>query len=488
MRVAAHACWSHPVYPRVATLVGERTGLHFSAARVSDAEAGIRRAMVRAGASQLDRYLLELEMGRAELDDLIAELTVGETYFFREPLQWQVIREEILPALSRLRPPEHQLRLWSAGCASGEEAYSLAIVVEEAGLAGRAHILATDLSRDALEKARLAHYGPWSLRGSDPSLVERHFSRDGSRWRLDDRLRRQVQLEPLNLAADRYPSFANGTWRMDLILCRNVLIYLDDATVQRVYRRLADCLAPGGWLITGPSDPALDGGTSLEAVVTRAGLFYRRPAAPTLALHPPSPAPSPFHGEGEASSATPAPSPFHGEGWGEAAAPPPIADPLAAARAAFGRGDYATAVALTRDLPDPAAAVLAVRATANHRGPEPAERLVAAALTRHPASAELHVLHAVLLLDLGRPSDAAQGARRALYLDRSLAMAHFLLGTALLRLDDRSGARKAFRNARDLCAPRPPAEPVPLADGQRARGLAEAAEAQLQLLAARRAS
>ena len=491
---AALASWSHPGYQRVAELLGEHTGLAFSAARVPDAEAGIRRALTRAGAPDVTSYAAELESGCGTLDDLIAELTVGETYFFREPLQWEVIREEILPSLTQQRPPGHTLRVWSAGCASGEEAYSLAIALDEGGLAERAQILGTDLSRAALEKAEAASYGPWSLRGTDPLLVARHFTPEGPRWRLEDRIRRQVRFESLNLARDRYPSFASGTWRMDLILCRNVLIYLDDAAVQRVARQLAECLAPGGWLITGPSDPSVNDDGALEAVVSKAGILYRRPTA----------------------SISPAPSPRSGEGWGEAAAPLPIVDrgeyhgpsptlpaerggrpeggraevvdPLAAAREAFARGDYALVSRLTADLPDAAAAALSVRAAANHHGAEAAERRATAALARHPSSPELHLLRAVLLLDRGKLAEAAQAARRALYLDRTLAMGHFLLGTALARLDDRAGARKAFRNALAQCAPLPPDQPVPFADGQRAAHLAEAVEAQLHLLATRRAS
>ena len=113
-----------------------------------------------------------------------------------------------------------------------------------------------------------------------------------------------------------------------------------------------------------------------------------------------------------------------------------------------------------------------MRAAANERGPGEAVQLAAAALARHPGCEELHLLHAVLLLDLGRHAEAARAARRALYLDRTLAIGHFLLGTALARLDDGPGAGRAFRNARALCAPLPPDQPVRFADGQRAARLA----------------
>jgi chemotaxis protein methyltransferase CheR len=464
------APWSDPAFQRVAALLGDRTGLAFSPARVADAEAGIRRAMARAGTAEVTAYLQSLEGGRVRLDDLIAELTVGETYFFREPLQWQVLREEVLPGLVRLRPPDHVLRVWSAGCASGEEAYSLAILMDELGLGDRCQILATDLSGPALERAAGAQYGPWSLRGVEPTRLPRHFSSEGSRWRLREHLRQRVRFERLNLASDSYPSFRTGTWRMDLILCRNVLIYLDDATVRRVARHLGDCLAPGGWLLTGASDPSVNEDGKLEAITTPAGILHRRPA--------PSPSPSPVP------PAPPSPPSGHGSG---AAAPSPLAssptDALSEARAAFARGEYGLARGLTSALPDAAAAVLGVRAAANQHDAAAAARLAASSIAHHPSCLELHLLHAVLLIELGSHAEAAQASRRALYLDRSLAMGHYLLGTALALAGEAPAASKAFRNARDQCARLPPDQPVPFGDGQRAARLAEAAEVQLQLLA-----
>ena len=130
---------------------------------------------------------------------------------------------------------------------------------------------------------------------------------------------------------------------------------------------------------------------------------------------------------------------------------------------------------------DLAAAILHIRALANLETAR-AERACAEAAARHPLAAELHHLHAVLLLELGRDEEAARAARRVVYLDRTLAVGHFTLGSVLWRRDDRAGARRAYRNARDLCAVRPADEPVPLSDGMPAGRLAEAAAAQLAIL------
>ena len=129
--------WSTPAFEALASLVGVRTGLAFTQ-RESSAELGILRAMARVGESDVGRFLDRLAHEDAVLDDLVNELTVGETYFFREPGQFQLIRAEVLPDIRRRLGAEHVIRAWSAGCASGEEAYPLAIVFEQEGLGASA--------------------------------------------------------------------------------------------------------------------------------------------------------------------------------------------------------------------------------------------------------------------------------------------------------------------------------------------------------------
>jgi chemotaxis protein methyltransferase CheR len=257
---------------------------------------------------------------------------------------------------------------------------------------------------------------------------------------------------------------------------------------------LLQALAPGGWLITASSDPPLADEAPFEVVTPPEGVFYRRPSALAPA-HPDG-----LTGRlGEAITAAPArvnepPFGWFGETSSEPAEPPALparpdapahpspqteANPVAEARAALRRGDYARAAELVRGLEDdPAGAALRVRALAG-LDPESAERACAAAVAAHPLATELAYLHAVLLVDLGRQEEAAEALRRVLYLDGSLAVAHFTLGWVLDRLGDAAGARRAYRNAHDLAAARPPDEPLPLAEGETAGHLAEAAAALL---------
>jgi chemotaxis protein methyltransferase CheR len=339
-----------------------------------------------------------------------------------------------------------------------------------------------------LAKARRAEYTPWSLRGDGAKAMQPYLRRQGDRMVLNETIRRLVQFEHLNLALDVYPSFATSIWGMDLILCRNVLIYFDRDAIGQVARRLQESLAPGGWLITASSDPPLGGEAPFETVVTDIGVFYRRSEVPCggqvpgASAKPKSLFPKPANGAAKKSSIYQRPAQSSSQSASQPEAQNDILDPLAEARNALDRGDYARSAALTRGLLKMEEAnVIYVQALANQEVSE-AERACAEATVRHPLSPELHYLHAVLLLNLGREEEAAQAARRVIYLDRSLAIAHFTLGSILRRRGDHAGARRAYRNARELCAAMPAEQAVALGEGEPAGRLAEAAAVELAVM------
>lgn len=468
--------------------VRQRTGLVFGESRRPAFALGLARAMQRSKEVTPERYLARLDTQSALLDDLVGEITVGETYFFREPAQFSVIRDEVLPALRSRHAVERQLRVWSAGCATGEEPYSLAIVLREQGL-GNAHVIATDLSRAALVAARKGSYTRWSLRGVPEAVTRTYFDRTNDRYQLATSVREAVEFRYLNLAEDAYPSLSTGIWGMDIILCRNVLIYFDADTIARVAARLIDSLSDQGWLLLGASDPGLAGLVDCEVMVTASGLAYRRfgndpvRTRSTFAhgFTPPRPEPLPL----ELPTLPPA-VPF--EAVVQEAAP--VVEPGdhgAVATKAYRERDYERAAVLAaemvhRDGTDPEPWVVLVRALANRGELDAAGRACAAALDHHRESPELVYLHAVLLAEAGLHSDAATAVRRALYLDRKLVVGHLLLGGALGRLGDLEGARRAVGNAQRLLAELESDTLVPASDGEPAGRLAEMARVQLELL------
>lgn len=464
-------------------LVRQRTGLIFSEARRPAFHSALASSMRRAGLRDPGTYLARLGDESALLDDLVTEITVGETYFFREPRQFDAIRHQIIPSLLSRQARERPLRVWSAGCATGEEPYTLAIVLRELGLAGAAHIVATDLSRAALTKARQARYTKWSLRGVSDEVVRTYFEHAHDRFLLAPSIRDAVDFRYLNLAEDSYPSPSAGVWGMDLILCRNVLIYFGADTVARVARRLLDSLSDDGWLLLGASDPPLGDLVPCDVVATGAGLAYRRPgrgdtrpgttvAVTPIFVRPEQPPPVP---------------PPAGSGPTGVVIPEAPADDLNGIVGADAErnDDGATNLAarlVQHDEPDPIPWILRVRSLANRGDLDAAGRACTTALDHHRTSAELTYLHAALLAEAGHDSEAAAAARRALYLDRGFVVAHFALGRALARLGDTAGARRAFHNAERLLAAGNPTELVPASDGEPAGRLVEMARAQLRLL------
>jgi chemotaxis protein methyltransferase CheR len=457
--------WSPSVLQALAASIRDHAGLSFVPERYDELERRTRRAMAKAGIADVRDYAEGLGSGRISFDDWVAELTVGETYFFREPRHFDFLRRRALPGLLALRSEGHVFRVWSAGCASGEEAFSLAILFEQQFMGSRLHLVGTDVSRAALAKARVARYGRWSLRGVSEDWIDAYFRRcPGKQFELADRIRRQVTFEYLNLALDEYPSFFTGVWGNDVIFCRNVMIYLDRDTVRGVARRLFESLADGGWLITGPSDPPLGDYAPFETILTDDGLFYRRSQ------------------ERVARRSATAPVPAN-----DAAAVPRSAvekDHTTDLRVVSANNVSASPTAAeTERVEDGAgAAAVEVRATANSLGAREAARLCTAALQRFPLGVELYVLQASLLLDLRDYESAAQAARRLLYLDRSLVVAHLLLGSILGKIGEREQAARAFRNARDLAGSASPNDVVPFAEGEKAGRLADFACAQMQLL------
>ncbi len=217
----------------------------FSATREIGAEAQVAAAMADAGARDLDAYALALDEP-AVLDALVDALVIGETFFFRDAAQLELIQARVVPDVAACHP-DRALRAWSAGCATGEEAYSVAIALAEASPPSGFTVLATDVSRSSLARAAAGRYREWSLRGAGAARARPYLSRDGDRWCVAPALRARVDFAYLNLAGEAFPAAATGTADLDLVLCRNVLIYFDPAAVERTARKLFAALAPGGF-------------------------------------------------------------------------------------------------------------------------------------------------------------------------------------------------------------------------------------------------
>lgn len=184
---------------------------------------------------------------------VVEAMTTNETYFFRDPSHYDAIRNVLLPRLKEEREESRKLRFWSAASSTGQEAYSLAMNLLEAGLDDwNIQILGTDFSQKVVERARSGKYQQIEVnRGLPASLLIKYFSRTGMDWQLSDRVRRMVQFETIDL---RRSMSALGPF--DLVFCRNVMIYFDAQTKMNIFRELHGTMFRGGWLLLGGAETA----------------------------------------------------------------------------------------------------------------------------------------------------------------------------------------------------------------------------------------
>lgn len=490
-----HGAEVEAVAETVVRYLAERAGVGVTGPRHTALLARVVQAMADAGTTSAEKFRRLLEDDADKLDELIVVLTVGESYFFREPAQMELLCRRVVPERADARGPGGVLRLWSAGCAGGQEPYTLAIMLEEARLSVGYHILATDLSAESLENARRGFYANWSLRALDDRRRRAYFRPEPGGFRIQPDLGRHITFRRHNLLDedDRPPG------DMDVVLCRNVLVYLTPAAVQEVGRRLVESLAPGGWLLTASTDPRLEGVEGLQTVLTREGTAYQRvmsdpPGGGTAPVEPMAPARSGPPRRGRPSRTEPArraravparrrsdPVPARRRFDPVPADGPAGGDPLEPARHALNQGDHELAARraaeLAAEATDGDAHAVLVRALGSAGSHAAAAGAAAEGVARFPLHVELRLLQAMVLLESDMPHEAAATAKAALYLDGNLVMAHLTLARAEQARGDTVAARRSYRNAVALLEGMPPDQPVAMSDGETAGRLAGLARA-----------
>jgi chemotaxis protein methyltransferase CheR len=265
---------SAPVFAITSQLIEEATGLHYD---TKDADLLAERLSRRAGELGFDSlldyyYFLRYDAGGArELDVLVDLLVVNETYFFREVEQLRALVDRLLP---RLLEERARARVWCAACSTGEEPFTLAMLLDEKGLLDRVDIQASDISNRVLAVAANAVYAGRSLRALLTPERRRHFLETGDGTvKVREPLRRHIRWRRANLM--KLPP-GDDLGRFDVILCRNVLIYFRDETVVPVVGSLVERLASGGYLLVGASESLLRYGTALGCEEHGGSFFYRK--------------------------------------------------------------------------------------------------------------------------------------------------------------------------------------------------------------------
>jgi chemotaxis protein methyltransferase CheR len=378
---------------QIAALVHRESGIVVRDSQLNGLRAALGRVEPANAPHDFLRRAADPIEGSAHIARLLDELTVKETFFLRErdqlnKIDWQKLYERAWNQGSG------SVRIWSAGCATGEEAYTLAVLAWEAAGSARppVRILATDISEAALARARAGHYRPRSTRELEPSLRQRYFREDDDRLVADERLRSLVTFARHNLVRDPIPP--SGEERFDLILCRNVLIYFDSPTAARVVGALEAALAPSGTLILGAADAL---------------------GRTTRHLHPLA------------------------------------ADRAATARPARVSGSLSRSPHSLPEIRPREAASAELRAPPRAETADDVIARTSRLLAADPFNASAHLLEGLARLASGDAHAAVGALRKALYVDPRLGIAAFALGRAYESIGDRAAARRSYDQVLRTC-------------------------------------
>lgn len=491
--LASHAGWN---YPRE---------------RWRDLARGVAGITREAGFEDVDscvRWLLSGSASNENIDILARHLTVGETYFVREHSTFHALETTVLKDIIQARSEStRSLRIWTPGCCTGEEPYSLAILLARMIPdleTWKVTIIATDINRVFLQKARDGVYGEWSFRGTPQWIKEKYFTQVGkTRWELDQRIRDMVKFSFLNLKSDVYPGL-NESERIDLISCRNVLMYFVPEHADRIVERFYQSLSDPGWLIVSASETSHISYRQFEVVNFPGAVFFRKDTSGTPARNlldivtefasiaddslPAFFEPAEIEEESHfASFEFPELEPAT-----ENDAQSPIDDcenPYDVALARYQQGSYLDAAELLEawlsanvgantsvDQRDRSMTLLA-RAYANQGKLTEALKWCRTAISSDKLNAAAYYLLASILQEQGEVDEAISSLNKALYLDHEFVIAHFALGNILMMLGRSAESRRRFETAIKLLPNYRQDDVLPESEGITAGQLAEIATA-----------
>jgi chemotaxis protein methyltransferase CheR len=260
-------------YDFLRKLLKERSGLDLSADKQYLVESRLMPLARKAGLGGIPELVQRMKGGAEPLTKEVVEaMTTNETFFFRDKVPFEHLRDTILPALLRSRASRRSLRIWSAACSTGQEPYSIAMCLKEkaAQLSGwRIEIVGTDLSQEVLEKSRAGIYSQFEVqRGLPIQLLVKYFAQIGELWQLNSELRGMVQYRQLNLLQD-----FSSLGKFDVVFCRNVLIYFDQDTKINVFDRLAKVIEPDGMLMLGAAESVVGITNAFRPCPDKRGLY-----------------------------------------------------------------------------------------------------------------------------------------------------------------------------------------------------------------------
>jgi chemotaxis protein methyltransferase CheR len=272
---AGHGLTDHEL-SEIRMLIEERTGIHFDESRERFLSTRVREHMHERGYTRVNELLRAVRKTNVEYDSLLERMLTQETSFFRYPAVFEAFEKRVLPEIhvSKFWKNPRTLRVWSAGCSTGEEPYSIAITIADSlsfADAWNVEILATDVGKLALKAGEKGIYSGRSLGSVSEKQLDAHFTKVENKFHVKPRLKKMISFAPMNLAAPVYVG------RMDLIFCMNVLIYFTEERRRGLVQRFYEALEPGGYLFLGHSESISKMPVKFQAIVLGDCILYRKP-------------------------------------------------------------------------------------------------------------------------------------------------------------------------------------------------------------------
>jgi chemotaxis protein methyltransferase CheR len=274
---AGHGLTDHEL-SEIRMLIEERTGIHFDESRERFLSTRVCEHMHERGYTRGSELLRAVRKTNVEYDSFLERMLTQETSFFRYPAVFEAFEKRVLPEIhvSKFWKNPRTLRVWSAGCSTGEEPYSIAITIADSlsfADAWNVEILATDVGKQALKNAEKGIYSGRSLASVNEKQLAAHFTKAENKFHVKPRLKKMISFAPMNLASPVYVG------RMDLIFCMNVLIYFTEERRRALVQRFYEALEPGGYLFLGHSESISKMPVKFQAIVLGDCILYRKPTA-----------------------------------------------------------------------------------------------------------------------------------------------------------------------------------------------------------------
>jgi chemotaxis protein methyltransferase CheR len=493
---------SEPMLARLNKYIAENLGLYFPEKRWNDLRDKFQRASIEFGFSDAEsciNWLLSAPLTQEQIETLSFYLTIGETSFYRNQNIYNELEKHVLPELiNSRRKTGKYIRIWSAGCSSGEEPYSIAILLHKMipGIKDwNISILATDINPFALKKAKEGIYNKWSFRGTPEWVKDGYFSktRENS-YKIKPYIKKTVSFSYHNLAKDPYPSLLNNTNAIDIIFCRNVIMYFRPQLGKKIIKRFYRSLLDGGWLLVSGSEGSSVHMSQFVTVNLPDAIFFRKDLSKSGVVDefrvktPVSTHQIIFDYDPEAFPEIPLPAT-------ESPLPPPREVTIKTRReqpkteevqqktceeamVLYKQGNYPEVEdiltdCLLHDKKDHKAMTLLAKACSNQGKFSKAIEWCEKEIAINKFNPGCHYLLALIFQEQGKIEEALSSLNRSIYLDPNYVLAHYTLGNIILKKGNFKKAEKYFDNALSILNTYKEEDIIPESDGVSAGRLIE---------------